>query len=78
MKLPTPDCPLCWRRTEDRGDHFECLSDGRRPEDPAEWYRKLAEDFGANAIAEMPLSRTYAQARWAARAAMRACPELRS
>jgi hypothetical protein len=45
---------------------------------PAEWYREAAGRFGQNAIAMMPLSNyAYREARWAARAAMRAVPELR-
>lgn len=80
MKLPTPDCPWCWRRTEDRGDHFACLHCSRPPlPDPVAWYLALAANYGLNAAAAMPLvSVAYVEARWAARAAMRAVPELRS
>jgi hypothetical protein len=87
MKLPTPDCPWCARRTEDRGDHFCCAYCCTRPEtrpplpDPVEWYRGLAQSFGANAelLAQaVPLpDAAYIEARWAARAAMRAVPGLR-
>ena len=79
MKLPTPDCPWCARRTEDRGDHFACLHCARPPlPHPVEWYLVLAADFGRNARAVFPLATcAYIEARWAARAAMRACPELR-
>ena len=79
MKLPTPDCPLCWRRVEDRGDHFACLHCASPPlPEPVAWYLALAADLGGNAIGMMPLSDyAYREARWAARAAMRACPELR-
>jgi hypothetical protein len=80
MRLPTPDCPWCSRRVEDRGDHFECLHCSRPPlPPPVAWYLSLAGHFGRNASRAMPLSRyAYVEARWAARAAMRAVPELRS
>ena len=79
MKLPTPDCPWCARRVEDRGDHFECLHCDRPPlPEPVAWYLGLAADLGGNAIGMRPMpDRAYVEARWAARAAMRACPELR-
>ena len=82
MKLPTPDCPWCARRVEDRGDHFACLHCAGAPlPDPVEWYRAQAAVFGKNAASMMavwPLgTAAYVEARWAARAAMRACPELR-
>lgn len=79
MKLPTPDCPWCARRTEDRGDHFACLHCANPPlPPPVAWYLRLAAYFGSNAISVMPMDdRAYIEARWAARAAMRACPELR-
>ena len=79
MKLPTPDCPWCARRTEDRGDHFACLHCANPPlPEPVAWYLAIAADLGGNAIRVMPLA-SYAgrEARWAARAAMRAKPELR-
>jgi hypothetical protein len=52
---------------------------------PEEWYRTLAGDFGGIAIeyltppltASDPSRYVHFNARWAARAAMRACPELR-
>ena len=76
MKLPTPDCPWCARRVEDRGDHFACLHCAGAPlPEPVAWYRKLAAEFGHNAVEVMPLANYAArEARWAARAAMRACP----
>jgi len=90
MKLPTPDCPWCSRRTEDRGDHFACLRcDGPPLPDPVAWYRAAAAEFGRNAIrlsepvtvagkVYPPLPKcAYREARWAARAAMRAVPGLR-
>ena len=79
MKLPTPDCPLCWRRTEDRGDHFACPHCSCPPlPNPVSWYLAIAADLGGNAISVMPMDdRAYVEARWAARAAMRAVPELR-
>jgi len=79
MKLPTPDCPWCSRRVEDRGDHFECLRCDTPPlPEPVAWYGAAAAAFGRNSIAVMPLARYAAvEARWAARAAMRAKPELR-
>ena len=75
MKLPTPDCPWCSRRTEDRGDHFACLRcDGPPLPDPVAWYRDLAAGFGRNAASMMaawPLANyAYREARWAARAAL--------
>lgn len=79
MKLPTPDCPWCARRVEDRGDHFACLHCSRPPlPHPVAWYLAIAADLGGNAIdmTSMP-DRVYIEARWAARAAMRACPDLR-
>jgi len=80
MRLPTPDCPWCARRTEDRGDHFACAYCAMPlMPDLVTWYLGLAGDLGGNAlqVVEMP-DRAYVEARWAARAAMRACPELRS
>jgi len=90
MKLPTPDCPWCSRRTEDRGDHFACLHCAGAPlPEPVAWYLQLATDCAINAIrlsdsvtiaghVYPPLpDAVYLEARWAARAAMRACPELR-
>ena len=42
MKLPTPDCPWCARRVEDRGDHFACLHCAGAPlPDPAAFVRSL-------------------------------------
>jgi hypothetical protein len=96
VKLPTPDCPWCARRTEDRGDHFACAyCAGIAPTmppllpEPVEWYMELAALYGRNALdsAGNPLIAgcryppdprgAYREARWAARAAMRAVPELR-
>lgn len=81
MKLPTPDCPWCARRVEDRGDHFLCQHHGRHHSVPAEWYLRLAGEFGENAALAVALDSSprdaYIEARWAARAAMRAVPELR-
>ena len=79
MRLPTPDCPWCSRRTEDRGDHFACLHCDHPPlPEPVAWYLAEAAHLGRHAIAMMPLANyAYREARWAARAAMRACPELR-
>jgi len=86
VKLPTPDCPWCSRRVEDRGDHFACpcrvttlAFPIRAPlPEPVEWYLAEAAAFGRNSIAMMPLANyAYREARWAARAAMRAVPELR-
>jgi hypothetical protein len=85
MKLPTPDCPWCSQRTEDRGDRFGCAFCAREPLPlpvPEAWYRDLAAAFGRNAFdmaARWPVlpDSAYIEARWAARAAMRACPELR-
>ena len=82
MRLPTPDCPLCSRRTEDRGDHFACLHCAGAPlPEPVAWYGAAAVAFGRNAIdmaTTWPVpDSAYIEARWAARAAMRACPELR-
>ena len=79
MKIPTPDCPHCARRVEDRGDRFVCLHCSM-PElpDPVAWYLKLAAEFGHNAVEVMPLANYAArEARWATRAAMRAVPGLR-
>jgi hypothetical protein len=81
MRLPTPDCPWCARRVEDRGDHFACLHCANSPlPEPVAWYRKLAAEFGRNAV-QMMLGRlppySCTEARWAARAAMRAVPGLR-
>jgi hypothetical protein len=49
--------------------------------DPVAWYRRLAAEFAANAVrmATYPSLDRYAyiEARWAARAAMRADPGLR-
>jgi len=85
MTLPTPDCPWCSRRVEDRGDHFGCAYCAREPlplPAPAVWYRDLAQAFARNAalMADWPCPLPDAaavEARWAARAAMRAVPGLR-
>lgn len=83
MKLPTPDCPWCSRRVEDRGDRFACVHCAGEPPlpAPAVWYRDLAAGFGANAavmMEEPSLPRyAYREGCWAARAAMRADPGLR-
>jgi hypothetical protein len=78
MKLPTLDCPHCSRRTEDMGDHFGCPHHGRLMVTPEEWYLDQAARFGRSAVQMMPLANyAYREARWAARAAMRACPSLR-
>lgn len=80
VKLPTPDCPWCARPTEDCGDSFMCPHCGLRPPlpEPVAWFLVVAGDFGLNSIAAMPLAENaYIAARWAARAAMRAVPELR-
>jgi hypothetical protein len=91
MKLSTPDCPWCGHRTEDRGDHFACAHCGAGPPlpEPVAWYLAQAARLGQSALrlAETvmiagcvypPLPRyAYVEARWAARAAMRAVPGLR-
>ena len=83
MKLPTPDCPNCSRRTfENLAGRFACPADCHIDGDglpyPPDWWRSLAEKFGANARDVLALPNyAYLEARWAARAAMRAKPELR-
>jgi hypothetical protein len=88
MKLATPYCPLCHRRTVDEGDHFACARTwGCRPSlpSPAEWYREAAGELGLLAAEWMqPNDRghaspffAYVEARAAASCALRACPELR-
>jgi hypothetical protein len=67
---------------EDRGDHFACLHCASPPlPEPVAWYLDLAQAFGRNAAmlaGVFPLPQAAAvEARWAARAAMRAVPGLR-
>ena len=79
MRLPTPDCPWCARRVDDRGDHFACLHCASPPlPEPVAWYLEQAARLGRSAVEVMPLANyAYREARWAARAAMRAVPGIR-
>jgi hypothetical protein len=84
VRLPTPDCPWCARRVEDRGDHFACCHCASPPPlpEPEAWCIALAAAFGENArlLSDSPVplpNAAYIEARWAARAAMRAVPGLR-